>query len=591
MGIPYQLKVRRPVRFLLLALLLLFPAVSASAQPAQNPKRVVVLYWDNKDFPGNILFDGSFKGQLDFVARDAEYYPEYMETTRFPGADQSFFHDYLKQKYANRKIDVVVATADIPLKFLIQYRSDLFANVPIVFVTNNPPSAEQIVAGAGVTGIIHQTTYRETIELALKLHPDTNELFVIAGSPERDQGRESVARAELAPFESRIKITYLADLSLPALTAKLASLPPHSLVLYVWQQATDERGKVLETYEVIARIAPTSTAPIYGMGSGNLGQGIVGGYLQGPDSNGTKAAELVGRILNGKRAQDIPVGNAPTLARFDSRQLKRWGISESDLPPASVIQFQRRTFWEEDKWAIIGALSAMVLEGALIAFLLLALRRVRTGERERARLAGDAEMAHRRLDETVSNVPGIVWETMIDPATLERRTIFISDYVRKMLGYSAEEWMAQPAGFGARIMHEDDRERALQAGADVLATGQDGVSQFRWIAKDGRIVWTENYLSPILNGNGEVTGLRGVAIDITDRKRAEETAQQAEERDRAILEAIPDLMFVQTRDGVYLDHHCNDPHDLLAPPAAFMGKNMREVLPPELADRFAQCFE
>ena len=56
-------------------------------------------------------------------------------------------------------------------------------------------------------------------------------------------------------------------------------------------------------------------------------------------------------------------------------------------------------------------------------------------------------------------------------------------------------------------------------------------------------------------------GLRGVALDITDRKLAEENARQTEERNSAIVTAIPDLMFVQTRDGVYLDYHANTPDD------------------------------
>jgi PAS domain S-box-containing protein len=584
-------KRRRAQAFLLMLVVFLFALASTPAPAQPNPKRVLVLYWDNKDFPGNVLFDTNFKSQLDIVARDAEYYPEYMETTRFPDADQSFFRDYLKQKYAGRNIDVVVATTDTPLNLLIQYRSDLFPKAPIVFVANEPPSAENIVAGPGMTGIIHQSTYRETLDLALKLHPETNQVFVISGTRAHDKKYESVARTELVPFETRVKINYLTDLSLPELIAQTSSLPPRSIALYIWQQATDERGKLLETYQVIKRIAPTASAPIYGLGSGNLGQGIVGGYLQGPDNNGAKTAEIVGRILSGKRAHDIPVSNAPTIARFDARELTRWGIPESNLPPASIIQYKTPTFWEEDKWYVIGASTAILLEALLIAFLLIALRRVRLTERESHRLKGIAESTHRRLDETVSNVPGIVWETMVVPQTNQRRTTFISDHVYKMLGYTPDEWLAQPPGFGARLMHEDDREQALQASAEVLATGQDGTSQFRWRAKDGHIVWTENYLSPIVNEAGEIAGLRGVAIDISARKQAQETARLTKEKDRAILEAIPDLMFLQTRDGVYLDHHCNDPRDLLLPPDSFMGKNMRDVLPPQLAERFAEAFQ
>ncbi|HEY0376838.1 MAG TPA: ABC transporter substrate binding protein [Pyrinomonadaceae bacterium] len=75
------------------------------------------------------------------------------------------------------------------------------------------------------------------------------------------------------------------------------------------------------------------------------------------------------------------------------------------------------------------------------------------------------------------------------------------------------------------------------------------------------------------------------------RRQAEAAQQQSEERNRAILNAIPDLMFLQTRDGVYQDYHAKDPKDLLVPSEGFIGKNMRDVLPPELAEKFLTCFQ
>jgi len=382
-----------PLLLWVIGLAIFFSPASLHAQSSDRPYRILVLYWDNKDFPGNVKFDESFKAVLQQSpnSRNLEYYPEYMETTRFPGKRQDFLHDYLRQKYDGRSIDVVVATADIPLNFLLQYRADLFPNSPIVFLATTSRGKETLSAGPGITGIIHQSTYRETLELALKLHPNTKQLFVISGSPERDKRYETAARRELSEFTSKVEIIYLTDLPLNELISRTASLPSNSIALYVWQQSVNEQGKLLETFEVLARIAPTASVPIYGMGTGNLGQGIVGGYLQGPDTNGAKLAEITLRILSGTHPQDIGVEGAPKVPMFDWRQLQRWGISEENLPPGSFIGFRVLTFWHQYKWYIAGILTLSLLQTLFIVVLLVERTRRRRARRALAQLNAELE--------------------------------------------------------------------------------------------------------------------------------------------------------------------------------------------------------
>jgi len=82
--------------------------------------------------------------------------------------------------------------------------------------------------------------------------------------------------------------------------------------------------------------------------------------------------------------------------------------------------------------------------------------------------------------------------------------------------------------------------------------------------------------------------LAGAAID---HHESQEALRRSEERNRAILRAIPDWMFVMSSDGVYLDYHVKNPEALLAPPEAFLGKSMRDVLPSWLAEKYERAFE
>ena len=357
-----------------------------------TPKRIVVLYWDNKDFPGNVRFEESFKPRLQLGQRqDVEYFPEYFELSRFPEEKQiSSFHDLLLAKYASRTVDVVVASADGPLNFLLKYRADLFPNSSIVFVANNPPPPDALKSGPGATGIHYQNSYRDTLDLALRLHPQTEHVFVVSGSPQQDRRYQRAAQAELAGHDN-VQITYLTDLPLNELIRTTKSLPSNSVILFIWQQALNEQGKLLESYEVVARIASESSAPIYGFNTVTLGSGITGGYLQGPEMNGAKAAELTERILSGTQARDIPVERAQRVPMFDWRQLRRWGVAESSLPPDSVVRFKEFTFWELYKWRITGTFALLVLQTAFIAVLLVERRRRRRAKEALDRLNAELE--------------------------------------------------------------------------------------------------------------------------------------------------------------------------------------------------------
>src|ERR1044071_3014617 len=79
---------------------LLLPSVAQTQQEA-SIKGILVLYWYNKDFPGNFVFDQGFQSVLQSEpAGSVEYYPEYLETNRFPGEDQALgLRNYLRQKY------------------------------------------------------------------------------------------------------------------------------------------------------------------------------------------------------------------------------------------------------------------------------------------------------------------------------------------------------------------------------------------------------------------------------------------------------------------------------------------------------------
>jgi PAS domain S-box-containing protein len=141
-------------------------------------------------------------------------------------------------------------------------------------------------------------------------------------------------------------------------------------------------------------------------------------------------------------------------------------------------------------------------------------------EMERARLAAQVEDQRKHLQAMVSSVPGVVWEAWGEPDAASQHIDFVSDYVETMLGYSVEEWLSTP-NFWLTIVHPEDKEHAAREAARTFTSGRPGTNQFRWIAKDGRVVWVEAQSVAICDESGRPIGMRGVTMDISERKQKE----------------------------------------------------------------------
>jgi PAS domain S-box-containing protein len=137
-------------------------------------------------------------------------------------------------------------------------------------------------------------------------------------------------------------------------------------------------------------------------------------------------------------------------------------------------------------------------------------------------MANRVEAERRRLDDIVSSVPGVVWEAHGNPDRQSQSIDYVSEHVTRMLGYTVEEWLAKP-NFWLTIVHPEDREAAAKHAQEHFAAGDFRVNTFRWLTKDSRAIWVESHSMVVKDGDGRPAGMRGVTLDITSRKRAEDS--------------------------------------------------------------------
>lgn len=140
---------------------------------------------------------------------------------------------------------------------------------------------------------------------------------------------------------------------------------------------------------------------------------------------------------------------------------------------------------------------------------------------ENSALYMEVTQGRERLRKLLSNVPCVVWERYGEPKDGLSPIGFISHYAEELLGYPIANWDTDPY-FSHTIIHDDDRARVIQEYQDIYNSGKDGVVRFRWIAKDGRILFVETHCAVIPDAQGNPVGLRGVTMDISSRMELEQ---------------------------------------------------------------------
>jgi PAS domain S-box-containing protein len=540
--------------FLLVLVMAIAVAPSEAAPATEKHKSVLLLFSDEPNLPPQVVLEQAIRSTLKTDSPvSVEVYSEYLDSLRTRVDDyEKDLVGLLRRKYEGRKLDCIFAVSTSALRVLLKNQPEIFPDTPVVFFVLDQRNVAGLKLGPNMTGVWGEINFKPNLDLALLLHPNTRKVAVVAGISELDKYWTAKVQEDFRAYEGKLEITYLIGLTIPEQQQALSSLPPHTIVMFI-SSMRDSAGNNYGNPDVLRQISPASSAPIYGASDAQLGLGIVGGSLISFEVIGVQTAKLGLRVLAGEKPQAIAPHGIPNVVMFDWRELHRWGISEQNLPPGSIVRFKVPTLWEQYKWRIVGVISLCILEATLIVLLLVSRARRRQAEKESVRYARLAEAEHKKLDEVVSNTPGIVWESRLEPGTTVRKIEFVNDYVEQMLGYSVEECLATP-NFWLSVIHKADREESARGVEAIFESGQEGVQQFRCVTKDGRTLWVEAHLVAISDETGKALGLRGVAMDITDRKRAEEALQKA-------LTEVSQLKNQLQEENIYLQEEIKLAHN------------------------------
>jgi signal transduction histidine kinase len=394
-------------------LVTLMLGVSALAQ--ERPRRVLLLYDEDRTLPGLAILDQSLRTSLIAgLGADIEFFTESMTLSQFNDEHyEQVLREHYAKKYRDKKLDLVVGVMGPALGFLARHGDAVFPGVPVVFCGADAADIQNLALPARFTGLLVRRVFAPTVDVVLRLQPETRHIVVVGGTSAFDQHLLTQARRDFQAFEERASFEYLTDLSMADLLTAVSHVPPQSVILFV-TLFRDGAGRAYIPHEAVSRVAGAANAPVYIFVDQYLGRGTVGGHLYSLERHGNQAAALGVRVLRGESPSAIPVREAQSTANmFDARQLERWRLDEGRLPPGSLVQFRESGFWREYQLEILAVVAGLVIQSVLIVGLLYQRRARRQAELESQRNLAMAADASRRV--TMSALTGSIAHELSQP--------------------------------------------------------------------------------------------------------------------------------------------------------------------------------
>jgi signal transduction histidine kinase len=362
--------------------LVLTLAVSSAAQT--QTRRVLIVTSFDSGFASDAAFIRAFRTELSRQSLEPiNFFEASLQPTPSGEAiNEEAVADYLRGSLSGQRLDLIVTTSAPAALFARKYRARLFPETPILLASVEQRWLQGEILAASEAAVPFAIDPVRNVEDILRLLPQTAHLFVVLGDSRLERFWLDELRRNFQPLTDRLTVTWFNGLSFAEMLKHVAALPEHSAIFYVLL-SVDANGFSHSEERVLTELHAVANAPMFSLFSNQLGSGVVGGPMLSVDRLARRSASTAVGLLRGDAAAAVkaePPAAGPPI--YDWRELRRWGIDDARLPPASIVLFRQPDVWDQYQAYIVAAVLIVALQSVLLAGLV-----VQGARRRRTELA------------------------------------------------------------------------------------------------------------------------------------------------------------------------------------------------------------
>ncbi len=440
----------------------------------------------------------------------------------------------IKTKYIHIKFDVIIVSDNPSFNFIKEYKDQLFPGIPIVFCGYNNLNEKDLIGLKNITGINEEVHIDQSIDLIKSIHAKLETVIFISSTKDVSFSTYvNKINTYIKNDKTDIQFFNFSDINSKDLKTKLKSFSKNTAIL-IFGSLSDET-KPSKSTQIITNLSPF---PVYSNWDYALNNGIVGGIIVNGYFQGSQAAELAKRILNGENADQIPViMETPSAKIFDYKALYKYNIPLSSLPEDCKIINEPYNLWDSHKLLLITIIIFIVILITVIIILLF----INTQKNVIRKNLLKTELQLTQISKNLIN--GFIYQIDTGIACESKKFTFISDTVYNFLGVAKEEVYSNYNAL-YDMVHPEDILKLYEIEKNAVKRMTMFRFEGRLITKEGKIKYFLCTSIPQKNKDNHIVW-DGLTIDIEALKKTEEELIQsklkAEESNRLITAFLSNL--------------------------------------------------